>query len=96
MAKEKKITRTLITGYNYDVLRKSGTTMEILGSVTVPSVIRSIKEQKNVLTENGFEETDVLVMAKSEQKQYEMTEADFVKYATVVTDVTETEVEETI
>jgi hypothetical protein len=89
MANEKKITRTLIVGYNYNVLRQNGNTMEIIGTVTVPTVIRSMKEQKNVLTAKKFNESDVLVLTGSTQKQYEMSEADFMKYATAVTDVSE-------
>jgi hypothetical protein len=89
MAKQMKITRTLIVGYNYNVLRQEGNTMNIIGAVSVPTVIRSMKEQKAVLTANKYQESDVLVLTGSTQKQYEMSEADFMKYATVVTDVKE-------
>lgn len=94
MAKEKTITRTLIIGYNYDVCRRSGNTMEIVGSIMNPTVIRSIKEQKKVLVENEYLETDVLVMTNTEQRLYEMSEADFITYATVVTEPQEEPKEE--
>jgi hypothetical protein len=63
--------------------------MEIVGTIEVPTVIRSIKEQKKVLAEKQFNESDVLVLLSTTQKQYEMSESDFMKYATVVTDTTE-------
>jgi hypothetical protein len=88
MAQEKKIKRTLIVGHNYDVFRKNGTVMEHLGTIIVPSVIRSIKEQKNALTANGFKESDILVLGTPIQKHFEMLESDFIRYAIVVSDST--------
>lgn len=87
MAKEKKIKRTIIIGYKYDVLEKNGTTMEILGSVVNDTVIRSIKESRNVLVANGYDEDCVLVQTGLEQKVYEMPESTFMQYATVVEDI---------
>lgn len=89
MANEKMITRTIIVGYNYDVLRKEGKIMTIVGTVTVPKPIRSLKEQKVVLTANKYLESDSIVQTDTITKQFAMGEADFMKNAIVVTDVTE-------
>lgn len=91
MAQEKKVTRTIIVGYNYDVLRKNNGQIELLNTIVVANAIRSVKEQKEILKANGFAENDILVKNGVEQKKFEMSEADFMKYATVVADVEETE-----
>ena len=85
----KKIKRTLIESYDYEVMRRNGKTMELIGVVNNPSSIRSMKEQKQVLKDNEYMESDVLVLTGTTQKSYEMSEDDFKKYATVVNNIVE-------
>lgn len=86
MAREKTIKRTIIVGYNYEVAEKQGNTLEIIGTLQAPSTIRSIKEGKKLLGENGFSEDCVLVPTGTEQKVFEMSEALFMEYASEVYD----------
>lgn len=87
MAREKKIKRTIITGYKYDVLEKGGEGFKIIGQVVTPEPVRSVKETKNVLILNEYDENCTLVQNGIEQKSYEMPEAVFMEHATVVNEI---------
>lgn len=86
MANEKRIRRTIITGYNYEVFMKEGNVLQNVGSLIAPNTIRSIKEQKKILVANKFDENAILIAGDINTKVYEMTESDFMKYAVIVED----------
>jgi len=82
-----KITRTIATGYVFDVFKKTGNTLEKTGEVISPVQLRSIKQQKLVLAENNMEVESVLIFNRANETKYEISEEDFIKYASVVTEV---------
>lgn len=87
MAREKKIKRTIIVGYKYDVLEKNGSEVKIIGELINDEPIRSVKEGKNVLILNEFDENCILVQSGIEQKSYEMPESVFKQHATIVSEI---------
>jgi hypothetical protein len=87
MSREKIITKTIITGYVYDVIKRNGEQLAKVAEVIVPSPIRSIKQQSQILIDNKYSADHVLMLNRTEEKQYTMTEADFIRYSTVVTAV---------
>lgn len=94
MSKEKQVTRTIITGYDYDVLKREGNNLNKVDAITIDKPIRSIKQQNEVLADNGFDGSHVLVLNKAVSKQFTMNESDFILHATQVTDVSENETEQ--
>lgn len=86
MAREKKIKRTIIVGYKYEVLEKKGTVVTVIGELTNAEAIRSVKEGKKVLLANNFDEECILVPAGMEQRVYEMPESTFMQHATIVSE----------
>jgi hypothetical protein len=82
----KKITRTIITGYKYDVVEKNGTTMAIIGQIVNEVSVRSTKESNKIIAENGYPENCILVPNGVEQMVYEMPQDVFIQHATVVSE----------
>jgi len=85
--KGKTLTRTMVSGYVYNVMEKKGTSLELVKEITLPAVIRSIKQQKQILLDNQLPASNVLVLNRTLSTKYEMLESDFIKYSKVVTEV---------
>lgn len=85
--KGKTLTRTMISGYVYNVMAKKGTSLEFVKEIVVPNVIRSIKQQKELLVAENLPASDVLVLNRTNSTKYEMLESDFIKYSKIVTEV---------
>lgn len=86
--KIKKISRTIVTGYEYDVMKREGANLTKIGTVITDKAIRSVRQQKEILVLNKLGSDNVLVYVKTVSKQFEISESDFMKYATEVTEVT--------
>lgn len=82
----KKISRTLITNYVYDVMSREGDTLTKVGTVKSPTALRSVKQQSAEIKKAKFDDSKcVLIYNTVEQSKYEMSETDFLQYATKVT-----------
>ena len=89
------ITRTIITGYKYDVMERKDATIKIVGQVVVDKRIRSVKKQQEILVANGFNPDCTLIKNCVTEKKYQISEEDFIKHAVEVVETTpevETEV----
>lgn len=87
MARVKNITRTIVTGYAYDAMKRTGDTLVKVKEVITESPIRSIKQQTEVLLKNGLQGDHVLVQNRTIEKQYVMDEETFIKYSKEVTEI---------
>lgn len=85
----KVIKRTIITGYLYEVFAKEGTTLVLKGELTSGANIRSIKQGREELVKNNFDESCVLVLKDTLSKQFSIDEDVFMQYAKEVTDAKE-------
>lgn len=81
MAKIKTVSRAVITGYKYDVIVREGNTLTVTGEVTSDTPVRSFKGTQELLKAKGFKGNESLMLTANITKQYEMDEADFIKYA---------------
>lgn len=81
------ITRTITTGIVYDVMERKGNVLTKIAEVVTPSILRSVKQQNVVLADNAMDVESVLIFNRANEKKYEISEEDFIKYATVVTEI---------
>lgn len=85
----KEVTRTIITGYKWDVVSKENGSLNVVGTLVSPSPLRSLKAQETLLEQNNYDpKTHVLLSAGLEQKKYIMSEETFLANATEVLDKT--------
>lgn len=85
----KKIVRSIVSGYAYNVMEKKGSNLVFVKEVISPVVIRSVKQGKEFLKREHLNENYVLVLNKTLQKRYEILESEFMKYAHEVKEVNE-------
>jgi hypothetical protein len=86
MSKEKVVSRTLISAYKYEVMKREGNGLQFVQVIHSAEPIRSTKKQQDLLESEKLDKNFVLVPAGTIEQKYEMTENDFIKYATLVAD----------
>lgn len=82
------ITRTMITGYTYNVYQTKGDNLVKVSTVTAPAQFRSAKQQKEFLKSQNLDENFTMVLAGTTEEKREISEEDFLKYSKIVTDET--------
>lgn len=84
---DKKMQVSIINGYNYDVLVLENSGYQIKAQITTNSRVKSLKMEKRILEENGFDPSISLLKEKSVSKTtYEISESIIKEYGTKLTD----------
>lgn len=79
-----KITKTITTGYIYDVFKKKGDNLTKVATLTSSEQFRSAKGIKEFLKANEQDENATVILVGTIDKKYEISEEDFIKYATEI------------
>lgn len=84
---EKKMQVSIINGYNYDVLVLENSVYHIKAQITTNSRVKSLRLEKEILKENGFDPSTSMLKEKSVSKTtYEISESIIKEHGTKLKD----------
>lgn len=83
----KKMQVSIINGYNYDVLVLENSVYYIKAQITTNSRVKSLRLEKEILKENGFDPSTSMLKEKSVSKTtYEISESIIKEHGTKLKD----------